>query len=206
MNGSKKPLPPGDVFRSDPLKSESSRSFVYTSEGVKNRKIKSHDLAVYRPPQISGNCNVLWRGTWYLVNAWLFQSAVLALIPSPWKTAILRVFGASIGKGFICKPRVTIKYPWFLEIGDHVWLGEGVWIDNHTTVKIGNNVCISQNAYLMTGNHDWNDPAFAFFCKPIVIGDGCWIAAGVMLAPGALVPAGTVVAADTVASRMLKSY
>ena len=37
-----------------------------------------------------------------------------------------------VGKGLVCKPRVTIKFPWFLELGDHVWLGELVWIDTVT--------------------------------------------------------------------------
>jgi putative colanic acid biosynthesis acetyltransferase WcaF len=157
--------------------------WVYTARGRKRRKIRSHDLSLYQRPVIPGNRNALWRAAWYLVNAWFFQSAVLALIPSSWKARILRAFGARVGKGLVCKPRVTIKYPWFLEIGDHVWLGELVWIDNHTTVKIGNSVCISQGAYLFTGNHDWNDPAFRFFCAPIEIGDGCWVGAGVRVRP-----------------------
>lgn len=169
---------------------------IVTAKGVKKRKIRGHDLSLFERPTIPGNRSVAWRAAWYLVNAWLFQSAVLALIPSSWKATILRAFGAKVGQGFVCKPRVTIKYPWFLEIGDHVWLGELVWIDNHTTVKIGNSVCISQGAYLFTGNHDWNDPAFRFFCAPIEIGDECWVGAGVRLGPSSVVPSGTCVQAD----------
>lgn len=165
---------------------------MFTSKGVKRRKIAGHDLSLYEKPVIPGNRGPAWRAAWYLVNAWLFQSAVLALIPSSWKAAILRGFGAKVGKGFVCKPRVTIKYPWFLEIGDHVWLGELVWIDNHTTVRLGNSVCISQGVYLFTGNHDWNDPAFRFFCKPIEIGEECWVGAGVRVGPNESHNPGTV--------------
>ena len=165
---------------------------VFTGKGIKKRKIRGHDLSHYQRPVIEGNRGPVWRAAWYLMNAWFFQSAVLALIPSSWKASILGAFGARVGKGFVCKPRVTIKYPWFLEIGDHVWLGELVWIDNHTNVKIGNNVCISQGAYLFTGNHDWNDPGFRFFCAPIEIGDGCWVGAGVRVGPGQRVSPGTV--------------
>lgn len=173
---------------------------IYMNHVVKSRKIKGHDLSIYVRPQVPGNRTASWRAAWYLVNALFFQSSVLALIPSSWKAAILRAFGARVGKGFVCMPRVTIKYPWFLEIGNNVWLGNLAWIDNHTTVKIGNNVCISQNTYLMTGNHDWNDRAFAFFCKPIEIGDGCWIGAGAILNPGSTLPPGTVLTAGLVAS------
>lgn len=167
--------------------------WVYTARGRKRRKIAGHHLSLYVKPVIPGNRGPAWRAAWYLVNAWLFQGAVLALMPSSWKAMILRAFGARVGKGFVCKPRVTIKYPWFLEIGDHVWLGELVWIDNHTTVRIGNSVCISQGAYLFTGNHDWNDLAFRFFCKPIEIGEGCWVGAKVIILPVTRLSSGTVV-------------
>jgi putative colanic acid biosynthesis acetyltransferase WcaF len=165
---------------------------VHTRQGVKRRKIRGMDLGAYAPPVIPGNRSLAWRAAWYLVNAFLFQGAILGLIPSAGKAAILRAFGARVGKGLVCKPRVTIKYPWFLELGDHVWLGERVWIDNHCLVRIGSNVCISQGAYLFTGNHDWNDPRFRFFCAPIEIGAGCWVGSGIRVEPGAVLDPGTV--------------
>lgn len=143
----------------------------------------------FQPPAIPGNPRFVTRLCWYLLNALFLRSAVLALAPSRFKTALLRAFGARVGRGLILKPRVSIKSPWFLQIGDHVWIGEGVWIDNHTSVNIGNNVCISQGAYLFTGNHDWSDPAFAFFSRPLDIGDGVWITAFQKVPPGAVIPA-----------------
>jgi putative colanic acid biosynthesis acetyltransferase WcaF len=98
----------------------------------------------------------------------------------------------------VIKPRVTIKYPWFLELGDHVWLGEGVWIDNHTTVRVGSHVCISQGAYLFTGNHDWNDPLFAFFCRPVTLEDGVWVGARAVVCPGSVLARMSVVGAGVV--------
>jgi putative colanic acid biosynthesis acetyltransferase WcaF len=124
-----------------------------------------------------------------VVNALVFRSALLGLLPSSVKAALLRAFGARVGRGFVCKPGVAIKYPWFVELGDHVWLGEGVWIDNHCRVTIGDDVCVSQGCYLGTGNHDWNDPLFTFFCRPITIGDGVWVTAFQRIPPGAEVPA-----------------
>ena len=127
-----------------------------SSAAVTRRRITGVDLARYAAPIIPGNRSVAWRIAWHLVSALVFQSALV--LPSRWKAAVLRCFGARIGTGLVIKARVSVKYPWFLELGDHVWLGEGVWIDNHTTVAVGSDVCISQGAYLFTGNHDWNDP------------------------------------------------
>lgn len=144
-------------------------------------------LDTFPSPQISGNRNLIWRISWYICSVFLFEHP-LAILPNRAKASILRFFGAKIGKGLVLKPRVKIKYPWFLNLAQNVWLGELVWIDNHTTVTIGSNVCVSQGAYLFTGNHDWSDSAFSFFCKPIFIGDGVWITAGQFLGPGTEVP------------------
>ena len=103
------------------------------------------------------------------------------------------------------KPRVTIKHPWRLRLGDHVWIGEGVWIDNLAEVTIGSHVCISQDAYLLTGNHDYRDPRFGLVTAGITVEDAAWVGArsvvcpGVRVATGSVLTAGTVLTADTVA-------
>lgn len=153
-------------------------------------------LEEFRAPIIDGNRGLPWRSIWYILNALFFQSVLFGLIPSRLKAWILRLFGAKIGVGFVCKPKVNIKYPWFLIVGDNCWLGEGVWIDNLCEVTIGNNVCISQGAVLITGSHDWSDRGFRFFCRPISIGDGTWITAFRVIRPGTKVPAGVAVVGD----------
>jgi putative colanic acid biosynthesis acetyltransferase WcaF len=169
-----------------------SKAVVLTPSGVKARRIERHELGRFQKSRIPGNAGPPRRALWYVINATLFQGALLGLVPSRVKAAILRAFGAKVGAGFVCKPRVNIKYPWFLEIGDHVWLGEGVWIDNLCLVRVGSDVCVSQGCYLFTGNHDYNDPAFRFFATPIIIEDGVWLTAGARVPPGAHIKAGTV--------------
>lgn len=119
---------------------------------------------------------------WYVANAVVLQSW---LVPVSWpKRVLLRLFGANVGRGVALKPRVNVKYPWHLQLGDDVWIGEGVWIDNLADVVIGSNACISQGAYLLTGNHDYRDPHFGLDVKPIEIGSGAWIAARAVVGPG----------------------
>jgi putative colanic acid biosynthesis acetyltransferase WcaF len=144
---------------------------------------------------------IVKRTLWYCANAIVFDSWLCPFYAP--KRFLLRVFGAKIGMGVVIKPRVNIKRPWRLEIGDHSWIGESVWIDNLASVAVGSNACISQAAYLCTGNHDWSDPTFSLQVKPIVIGDGVWIGAaarvgpGVRLGEGSVITLGSVVLADT---------
>ena len=67
------------------------------------------------------------------------------------------MFGAKIGKGVIIRPGVSVKYPWKLQIGDNTWIGENVWIDNLSNIIIGKNVCVSQGAMLLSGNHNYKN-------------------------------------------------
>jgi putative colanic acid biosynthesis acetyltransferase WcaF len=143
---------------------------------------------------------VLVRATWLLVEAAILLNP--AVTPYWLKRWVLRLFGAKIGAGVVIKPSVHIKYPWHLSVGDDAWLGERCWIDNFVQVSIGDNACISQGAYLCTGNHDWSDPHMDLVVKPITVGSGAWVGAFAKIAPGvrvgdrAVVSLGSVLSAD----------
>ncbi len=119
-------------------------------------------------------------------------------IPSPVKVAVLRLFGAKIGVSVVIRSRVNITFPWKLELGDHVWIGDEVLILSLDRVTIGSHVCISQRAFLCTGSHDFRKESFDLITRPIVIGDGCWVAACAFIGPGAEIPSGTMVKAGEV--------
>lgn len=121
---------------------------------------------------------------WIILQGILFSSFIPG---SSWRVRLLRMFGGKIGQGVIIKPHVRIKFPWRLEIGDHSWIGESVWIDNLACVKIGSSTCISQGVYFCTGNHEWKDPQFKLITKPIEVGSQSWIGAKCTILPGARV-------------------
>jgi putative colanic acid biosynthesis acetyltransferase WcaF len=130
-----------------------------------------------------------------------FSPLVASFLPgSAWRKACLRAFGARIGTGVVIKPRVNVKFPWRLEIGDHSWIGEGAWIENLAPVVIGSHVCVSQGAYLCTGSHDWSRVTFDLVTKPIRIDDSAWICAKAVIAPGVTVGKGAVVGLGAVAT------
>jgi putative colanic acid biosynthesis acetyltransferase WcaF len=141
---------------------------------------------------------------WYLVNAGFFINA--GIPSSSLKKFFLRLFGARIGKAVVLKPGINIKYPWKLVIGDHSWIGERVWIDNLAEVQIGSNVCLSQGAILLTGNHDFTKSSFDLVVKKIVLQDGVWIGAAAMVCPGVTCASHAVLAAGSIATQDLETY
>lgn len=117
------------------------------------------------------------------------------------KCSVLRAFGAKIGRGVVVRSRVNITFPWRLEIGDHVWIGDEVFILSLDRVSIASNVCVSQRAFLCTGSHDYKKATFDLKTKPIFIGEGCWIAAGAFIGPGVTIRENTICAAGAVVLR-----
>ena len=138
----------------------------------------------------------LVRGVWFLVEALVFANPVV--VPYPFKRWLLRAFGAEVGEGVIVKPRVRVKYPWHLSIGDHAWIGEACWIDNFVRVRIGDHACVSQGAYLCTGNHDWSDPGMPLMVRPITVEDGAWVGAFARIGPGVTVGSEAIVTLGSV--------
>jgi putative colanic acid biosynthesis acetyltransferase WcaF len=141
---------------------------------------------------------------WYLFDYYLFNSAV------PWpnkvKMALLSAFGAKVGNNVNMKPKVRIKNPWRLTIGDNCWIGESVWIDNLEDVVIGANVCISQGAMLLTGNHDYTLPDFPYRLGKIILEDGVWIGAQSVVCPGVTCKSHAILTVNSVATKHLEAY
>ena len=135
---------------------------------------------------------------WFLAGLPLLRSSWLP--SSRLRAALLRLFGARIGRGAVIKPGVRVKYPWLFQAGNDCWIGEDAWIDNLAEVRLGSDVCVSQGAYFCTGNHDWSDPAFGLMVRPIEIADGAWIGAKALMAPGSGAGECAVVAAGSVVS------
>ena len=160
--------------------------------------LSSYDNSWYKPG------SRLKRGIWYIVNVAFFKSSFFPFYSL--KVFLLRLFGARIGKGVLIKPNVNIKYPWFLTVGDHVWIGEKVWIDNLALVTIGSNSCLSQGAMLISGNHNYTDIHFGLEVKPIILEDGVWIGAAALVSGGAICRSHVVITAGSVCSGDTEPY
>jgi putative colanic acid biosynthesis acetyltransferase WcaF len=140
---------------------------------------------------------------------WYLAKCIFFLASFPWplslKRGLLRLFGARIGEGVVIKPRVNVHFPWKLMVGDYAWLGEDVFILNLEPVAIGAHACISQRAFLCTGNHNYRDPCFSYRNAPITIGEGAWVGAGVFVGPGVEFGSEAVAQAGSIISRSVSS-
>lgn len=141
---------------------------------------------------------------WYFTNALLVRTSWNPFMGI--KIVLLKAFGAKIGKGLVIKNNVCIKFPWKLTIGDNVWLGEYAWIDNLDYVHIGNDVCISQGALLLTGNHDYTLSSFDYRNAPICIEDGAWIGAKTVVCPGVTVHSHAILTVGSIATKDMETY
>ncbi len=159
------------------------------------------DLSKFSNKDFDRGAGPIKEALWLLVSLVLFQLCPLKV--SALKRSVLRWFGAKVGEGVIIKPAVKITFPWKLKLGDHAWLGEECWLLNLAPIDIASHVCISQRAFLCTGNHDYKSPTFDLVTKPIRVEQGAWIGAGSFVGPGVTVGSHAVLTAGSLATRDL---
>jgi putative colanic acid biosynthesis acetyltransferase WcaF len=133
----------------------------------------------------------------FVVLLWqLVQATLFGLSPQPlygWRRALLRLFGAKIGRKVLLRPTARVTFPWKVEIGDCSWIGDHAELYSLDWISIGRHAVVSQRSYLCTASHDMDDLAFGYITAPITIGDQAWIASDVFVAPGVTVGRGAVV-------------
>jgi putative colanic acid biosynthesis acetyltransferase WcaF len=160
------------------------------------------DLSAFNNDWYKPGKNLIIRNSWYLINLCFFRS------PFPYygpKRFLLRLFGAKVGQGLIIKPHVSIKFPWRLEIGNHVWIGEEVWIDNLAKVTLKSNSCVSQGALLLCGNHNYRKSTFDLLVGEITLEQGAWAGAKTVICPGVRMGENSLLTVGSVATASLES-
>jgi putative colanic acid biosynthesis acetyltransferase WcaF len=141
---------------------------------------------------------------------WMLCKCTFFLNPFPWPSSLrvrlLRLFGAEVGRGVVIRSGVNITFPWRFEAGDHVWIGEEVYILSLAQVTIGSNVCLSQRAFLCTGSHDWRRETFDLQTRAISVEDSVWISAQAFIGPGVRIGRDSVIGAGTIVMKTVPSH
>jgi putative colanic acid biosynthesis acetyltransferase WcaF len=141
------------------------------------------------------------RALWMMVAGTLFRFSY-----HNWygvRRALLRLFGANIGKYVRVRPTAKIEIPWNLTIGDHSIIGDHAILYSLGKVEIGRRVVVSQYAHLCAGTHDFTDPNFPLIRPPITIEDEAWLAADSFVGPNVTVGRRTILGARSSAFKNL---
>ncbi len=138
---------------------------------------------------------------------WALAQPLFSLSPRPcwaWRRALLRAFGARIGRGVHILPSVRITIPWNLEVGDEAAIGDRVIVYALGPIRIGRQATVSQHAHLCAGTHDFTRPDMPLVKLPIEIGEGAWICADAFIGPGVVVGARAVAGARAVVMKAVE--
>ncbi len=97
-------------------------------------------------------------------------------------------------------------YEGTISVGSNSFIGPYSILNGQGGLKIGKNVLIAGQCYLVAGNHDYSDVTRpiteqGFISKGIVIEDGVWLGAGVKVLDGVTVGSGAIVSAGAVVTR-----
>lgn len=151
-------------------------------------------------PSFSLN-NRIARVVWNISCFLLFR-----FTPNPlfrWRTTILKVFGAKVGKRVHVYPNVRIWAPWNIILDDESGIANGVTLYSQDKIYIGRRAVVSQGSHLCCGSHDYTKPGQPLVTAPISIEDNAWVAAEVFIHPGVTVGKYSVVAARSVVTKSL---
>jgi putative colanic acid biosynthesis acetyltransferase WcaF len=146
----------------------------------------------------------LARGVWNFVQATAFRWS-----PRPlhgWRSFLLRLFGAKVGRGAHVYPGAKIWAPWNVEIGEETGVADGATLYSQGKITLGRRVVVSQGAHLCAGTHDYEKRGFPLVTAPITVGDEAWIAAEAFLHPGVTVGEGAVIGARSVVTKDVPAW
>jgi putative colanic acid biosynthesis acetyltransferase WcaF len=153
--------------------------------------MKQVDLSQFQSNLSWGNrlTRALWGGIW------LFLFRPSPRIAFAWRAALLRMFGARIGRGVRVYNSARVFLPANLRIEDRVVIGPDVDLYCVAPIRIERDAMISQYSYLCAATHDYRQPHLPLVPLPIVVGAEAWVCAAAFVGPGVTVGSRAIVGA-----------
>ena len=98
-----------------------------------------------------------------------------------------------------------------VSIGDRCLIGRGSGIVGHLSIDIGNDVWTGHHVYITDQNHGYENVNIPISQqtqveRPVSIGDGSWLGAGVVVLPGSQIGKHVVVGANSVVTGHLPDF
>jgi len=165
--------------------------------------MNTHNQDTFNGPSFSLS-NRIARVVWNIAYVLLFKFS-----PKPmhsWRSFLLRLFGAKVGKKVHVYPKVSIWAPWNLILKDGCGIANGAILYAQDKITIGVKTVVSQGAHICAGTHDYNTEGFILITKPITIGDHAWIATDAFIHPGVSIGDGAVIGARAVVGKSMPEW
>ncbi len=162
------------------------------------------DLSTFNRGDFRRGASKVKEALWIIVRPFVFK-----WLPGRWygfKAAVLRAFGASIGKNVAIKPGFLVTMPWRLTVGDNCWLGEDCYIQSLAPIVMEDHVALAQQVFLATGNHNFRSSSFELRVDSIHIERGAWLASCTRVGPGVRIGSHAVLCMGSVATDDLQPY
>ena len=136
-----------------------------------------------------------WQVAWLSLCQWTPKPL------NPWRLMVLRLFGATIRGTPFVHQRARIEHPWNLELHHRACVGDRTALYSLARIFLGEGATVAQEAYLCTGTHDFNHPAFALLTSPILVEPLAFVGARAFVMPGVTLGERCVVGAMSVVTR-----
>ena len=137
----------------------------------------------------------------------LFQ---VGLVPSRHiRRFVYKALGAEIGKNVVFHFRTEIRGIHRLKIGAGTIIGDNALLAAQRGLTIGENVNLSSNVSIYSGEHDHRDPYFRSTpekTRPITIGDRVWIGSNAIILTGVNIGEGAVCCAGCVVTKDVEPF
>lgn len=119
----------------------------------------------------------------------------------------------SFGESSWLSPFGTYLYKKNIQIGSHVYIGQGAHISASEGIRIGNGVAIGPELMVMGGDHRFDQVGLLIHQmtsggenKPIVIEDDVWIGGRVTILKGVTIGEGAVIGAGSIVTKSIPPY
>jgi maltose O-acetyltransferase len=127
-------------------------------------------------------------------------------MPPPIRNLGFRILLHRVGKHTFFDYNVYVKFPWLVEIGDHVSVNRGAQFfsgfKERYKVIVGNHVYIAPNVGFYAAGHDIYDLT-QHVGGDIVVEDGVWIGACSIILPGVTIGENSVIGAGSVVTKSI---
>jgi acetyltransferase-like isoleucine patch superfamily enzyme len=144
-----------------------------------------------------------FRGLKYWISNYIINRIPSYFIRENW----LRLNGAKISSNASIHLNVFIFGPQKnLYIDEQTVINPEARLDCRKQLKIGRNVSISREVFLLTLGHDYNDENFSLKGDGIIIEDNCWIGIRSTILPGVTLGEGCVIGANSVVTKSTEPW